>query len=379
MPGSGNATASPDDTIKPYVAFNTLYDSNFFRRPDNVDSELINQVNGGFDVDWKISRQHILIKANVNQNWFQSFSNLNYIGWDTQAQWNWQFGSVLNGEIGYANKQFLGSFAQLSSQIPNLQNNQRYFANTSYLFHPNGKIKFGVFRTENRFDDKSRQDNNNTEDNAELNLQYLSPTGSILGLRLLATDGQYPQRPLLPNDNTLDNAYTRFNYAVTWDWHASSKTRIDGLFGYTQQQHAHFRNLDFADIIAQFNLHWQASDKTLLELSAKRDIYQANNRSASFLLTQGVEIKSTWQASPKIALTLPVSYQQQQFLGNSGNSSTGNFQQIDNVSNIGFNLMYHPVDNISIGAVLNYEKRDSNDPRRSYEIQSAGINFQAVF
>ena len=377
MPGKSYAITSPDDTIKPYVAFSTLYDSNFFRRPNNVDSEIINKVNAGFDMDWTISRQHIIIKANANQNWFQNFTNLDYTGWDTQAQWNWQIGNHLDGEMGYANSQALGSFAQLGSPISNLQNNQRYFANAGYLFHPNGKIKFGVFRNEIVYD-KSREFSNNTEDNAELNLRYLSPTGSILGLRLLAVDGQYPQRQFSAGD-TEDNAYTRFNYAVTWDWYVSSKTRIDGSFGYTQQHHAHLSIRDFADITTQLNLHWQASDKTLLELSAKREINQASNQSASFLLTQGVEFKPTWQPSPKIALTLPVSYQQQQFLGNSGSNSTDGFQQKDNVGSIGFNLMYRPFDNISIGAVLNYEKRDSNIPPRSYEAQSAGINIQAVF
>ncbi|WP_432741241.1 XrtB/PEP-CTERM-associated polysaccharide biosynthesis outer membrane protein EpsL [Methylobacter sp. G7] len=388
LPNKSYAVASPDDTIRPYVASNLLYDSNFLRLSDNVDpvsitgqsdkSDFIKQVSAGFDMDWTISKQHLIIKASANQNWFQNFTNLDYTGWDTLAQWNWQVGNNLDGEIGYSNVQTLGSFGQLNSLVDNLQNNQRYFANGGYLFHPNGKIKFGLFREERQFDDENRQFSNNTEDNAELNLQYLSPTESTLGLRILATDGKYPQRQLT-SGSTQDNAYTRMNYAVTGDWHANSKTRIDGLVGYTHQNFANFSSLDFADIIAHLNLNWRVSDKTLLELSARRDIYQAENFFASFVLTQGMWLNLSWQASPKIALNLPMSYQQQQYLGGSRSNNISTEQQTDNVSNIGLNVMYHPLESISIGPILNYEKRDSNNPLASYETKSAGINLKAAF
>ncbi len=388
LPGKSYAVVSPDDTFKPYVASTLLYDSNFLRLSDSVDpvsvtgqsdrSDFIKQVAAGFDMDWKIQRQHFIIKANVNQSWFQTFTNLDYTGWDTQAQWNWQIGNNLDGEIGYTNAQALGSFAQLNSVVNNLINNQRYFANGGYLFHPNGKIKLGVFRTETEFDGSSRQFSNNTEDNAELNLQYLSPGGSIYGLRVIATDGQYPQRQIVPG-STQDDAYTRMSYALTWDWRANNKTRVDGFVGYTQQDYAHFGVRDFSDVTAQLNLGWQASEKTLLELSGRRLITQADNLFASFVLTQGVWFNLNWQPTPKIALKLPMSYQQQEYLGGGGSSIAGFEQQKDDVGNVGLNLMYQPLDSISIGPVLGYEKRDSNIPTASYESKSAGVNLQAAF
>lgn len=388
IPDKSHAVASPDDTIKPYIASSLLYDSNFLRLSDHVDpvsvtgkndkSEFIKQVAAGFDMDWTISRQHVIVKAHADRNWFQNFTGLDYTGWDTQAQWNWQAGNNLDGELGYSNIQTMGGFGQLNSLVGNLQNNQSSFANAGYLFHPNGKVKLGFFRAERQFDDNSRQFSNNIEDNAKLNLQYLSPTGSIFGVRVLATDGQYPQRQLTVG-STQDNAYTRMNYAMTWDWHADVKTRIDGLLGYTHQNYAHFGVRDFADIIAQLNLNWQASDKTSLKLSARREITQADNLFSSFVLSQGVWFNLTWQPTPKIALAVPMSYQQQAYLGGVGANVVGFDQQKDDVGRIGFNVTYRPVDSISIGTVLNYENRDSNYPTASYETKSAGVNLQAAF
>ncbi|MGZ5075414.1 MAG: XrtB/PEP-CTERM-associated polysaccharide biosynthesis outer membrane protein EpsL [Methylobacter sp.] len=389
-PGKSYAVASPDDTIRPYVASTLLYDSNLLRLSDSVDpvlitgksdkSDFIKQVAAGFDVDWKINRQHIIVKANVNQNWFQNFTNLDYTGWDTQAQWNWQLGNNLDGEIGYTNTEVLGSFGQLNGIVDNLMNNQRYFANAGYLFHPNGKVRLGVFRTELEFDGISRRFSNNIEDNAQLDLQYLSPAGSILGLRVIATDGQYPKRQLTAG-STQDDAYTRMNYALTWDWHATGKTRVDGLVGYTQQDYAHFGMRNFSDVVARLNLGWQASDKTLLELSGRREIAQADNLFTSFVLTQGVWFNFSWQSTQKIAVRLPISYQEQQYLGGGGTTANaaGFSKQKDNVANVSLNIMYHPLDSISVGPVLSYENRDSNNPLSSYETKSAGVNLQAVF
>jgi hypothetical protein len=244
------------------------------------------------------------------------------------------------------------------------------------LFHPNGKIKFGLFRTETQLEGTGRQFSNNIENNAELNLQYLSPTGSILGLRILGTDGEYPDRELTP-DSTQDNAYTRMTYDVNWEWQASVKTRVTGLVGYTEQSYANFGFRDFSDIVAQLNLNWQANDKTLLELSARREIVQADTLFSSFMLTEGIWLNLAWQYSPKVTLRLPASYQEQQYLG--GGSGVGIDQQKDQVANVGVTLMYYPVESVSIGPMLNYEKRDSNNPLRAYETESAGVNLQVSF
>ncbi|MGZ8941906.1 MAG: hypothetical protein ACXW00_03950 [Methylobacter sp.] len=55
-----------------------------------------------------------------------------------------------------------------------------------------------------------------------------------------------------------------------------------------------------------------------------------------------------------------MSYQQQKYLGGMGNNNIGFEQQKDYISKVSFDFMYHPLNFISIGVLLNYEKRDSN-------------------
>jgi hypothetical protein len=197
-------------------------------------------------------------------------------------------------------------------------------------------------------------------------------------LRFIATDGQYPLIQFTTNEAP-DNAYTRINYAVTWDWHASSKTSIDGFLGHTQQHYKHSSVRDFADVIGEVNLNWRASDKSLIEISARREISQYVDLLSNFLLKQGVWVDLSWHFSPKLAVTLPIFYQQQQFLGNSAGNGTNASQRKDYVAGIGLDLIYKPSENISIGVPLHYENRDSNVALRSYETKSVGINLQVSF
>lgn len=389
LPVNSYAIASDDDTITPYVATNMLYESNLLRVPDNPGpqglggkkdkSDIVNQIMAGFDMDWKISNQHVIINANANKNWFQNFTNLDYTGWNTLAQWNWQLGNNFNGEIGYSNVEVLGSFSFLNGLESNLQNNQRYFANGGWLFHPNGKVKVGFYRNQLEFQAASRQFNNNTEDTAEVNLQYLSPTGSKLGFQFLATDGKFPDLQFTGRDDEFDNAYVRFNYGATWEWHFSSKTQFDGFLGYTEQTYENVSNRDFDGFIGRLGFNWQLRDSVKIYLAALRQIYQAQNLQTSFLLAQGVENSIMWQPSSKISLKFMASYQEQEYLGNVSATQVGSAQQKDDVGIVGLNLLYNPIPNISIDTVLNFEKRSSSDPLRSYESQSVGVNLKAAF
>ena len=397
MPSKSYALDTIDDsfvpsftkaTIKPYVATNMLYDSNFLRLSDKIDtvsligkidkSEFIKQASTGFDLDWSLSKQRIIISADVNQNFFQNFSSLNYTGWKTKAKWDWKKGNFWDGEVSYSNDEKLGSYTYINTLTPNQINNQHFLVSAGYLFHPNGKIKFGLFRNDNKYDAINRRISNNIEDNAELNLEYLSPKGGGTGLRFLVTNGQYPSRSF-PNIISTDNAYTRYSFQLTWDWRATSKIQIDGYLGRTQQYYVHLSDGNFFGNIGHLNLRYKASDKTLLEISATRDIFQSSGQAANFTLNQGIEILVTWKYSSKISLNMPLSYTQIQYLGGTNSSAPGSFQQVDNISHIDLNLSYHPLPSISIEPVLSYEQRNSNNLAMCYETLSVGANLKMVF
>ncbi len=378
-----HATASPDDLIKPYVAANLLYDNNVLRLPKgkpfpegkSSKGDFVKTVNAGVEMDWRPSRQQVIIKADVNHSWFQNFDSLDYLGWNVLAEWNWKIGSDLEGTFGYSNTQRLNEYDQINELTSNESNFSVYRANIAYLFHPQGRIAINYFRTEDEFEEGSRKSSNLTEDNAELNLEYLSPTGSSLGVRILATVGDYPNRQYSGRVDELDNGFLRMEYGMTYRWVWSEKTRIYGRVGYAQQDFDHQSFKNFGDVTAQLNIDWAVTEQTGILFSAWREIRQVDDKNESFSLSQGVKITPSWQVTPKFKMYSDLSFEQKDY---EVSSNKGN-QRKDNLWSIGYNLAYEPFHNIIFDLMLGYENKGSNERFKSYESLSTGLNMQVVF
>lgn len=366
-----------DHTIRPYVSLGTSYDSNLLRSAGSVvgsKGSFITQLGAGFDMDWTLSSQQLLIRAIVNENIFENFSSLDYVGWDTLAQWNWQLGSHASGEIGYSNKHYLSSFGQVNQLIANLVDEEKYFANGGYFFHPNWQVRGGFNRNNWSYDSKDRQISNNSEDTGEIGLQYLSPSRDMAGVRVSLISGSYPNRqaPDLKKDpNGLDNSYMRYKYELVWDWATSVKTRFDGQVGYVEQRYDHNSNFNFTGIVSRANLKWLATEKSNFLLSGWREFSQAANVNTSFILRQGIGLTPTWMPSPKIQLLIPASYEQQSYLGT--------VPETDNIWLTGLNLLYKPSDNVELGMLMQHEQRHSTVSSRTYKSESVGLNLRVTF
>jgi exopolysaccharide biosynthesis operon protein EpsL len=381
------ATSTTDDTFRPYIGTTLTYDSNLLRLADSITpeqvagkdtkSDFIKQIRGGVNIDWKISRQQVLAKLEVNQNWFQTFTELDYLGHNVLGQWNWQIGSKFNGEIGYSHKLTLGSFGQLNQLLNNLQTEEKYFANGAYQIFPSWFLRGGFIRNNVFYSEELQKISNRNENTGDFGLRYISPGKNMLGLQMAITDGNFPNRQNLA---TLDDAYMRNSYNLEWNWNYSIKTHIDGQLGYTQQEFERLSSRDFADITTRANIYWEITGKSMLFLSGWREIGQADNLNATFVLSQGARLIPIWLASPKIKLDMPISYEQQEFLGDPGFSQNNSAQaRLDKLSKIGMNLSYKPLENTEMSLFIQYEERKSNNLQSNYKSHSAGIKAQVLF
>lgn len=377
---SASAMASQDDIFKSYIGAELLYDSNFFKLDKNLDpdsaikGEFVKTINAGLAIDWTVSQQQFLIEADINQNWFQTFDELDYFGWDVGAQWNWQIGSDWNGKFAYSNKQTLGSYNQINVAISNIYNYAKYKASIGYLFHPSGRIRLAFFRTEIKFQAEGRQVSNLTENNAEFNLELLSPTGSKLGVRVLATDGDYPNRQFTEG-GFLDQGYLRMDYAITYKWLWSTKTKIYGRAGYTQQDYDNLSSRNFGDFTAQLNVSWKPTKKVFILLSLWREIRQTENIQSNFNLSQGVLLNPSWDISPNIQMSSSISYEVQDYQELVGTD----FERTDNIGKFEYNFIYKPFQYTTFDIMLGYERKHSNRQFRSFDSFTAGLNMLVNF
>jgi exopolysaccharide biosynthesis operon protein EpsL len=378
-----------DHIVQPYVATQLIYDSNVLRLPNNFDpsisgnkttkSSFIKQIKAGLAAKWQISQQQIEIDLSINQNWYSTFTELNYTGHDLLAQWNWQLGQRLKGELTYINILQLSNFQQINKLIGNLQNQERYVANGAYQLLPDWYLRAGFIRSSNRFPAPERQQSNLLENSSVFGIRYLNAIDNMLDFRITLTDGKYPNRDAA---SVFDNAYTRINYDVSGIWNYSAKTQVKAQLGYVSQNFQHIKSRNFASMTAKADILWQVSDKSSLWLEAWREVSSAGNITTSFLQYQGVRLTPTWTwtKTPKIQVELPISYEQQTPLGATGISSdSANAAQQATLSIIRLNLNYTPIPTIEMSTFALYERRRSNDPTSDYQDQSVGFTMKVSF
>ena len=400
------AVTKLNQTFTPYVGTSHAYDSNLLRAYGNntnpancktLTDSFINQIRAGLNVDWHLSRQQFIVNADVNQNWFTAFDELDYFGHDVLAQWNWVIGSRLKGEIGYRHDKSLASFAQLNANtqggvLDNLQTAQLYFANAEYEILPSIFLKSGFLRNDWNYGN-GRENSNQIQNSGEFSVQYRNLSKTTIGFRAVITDGKYPNRP---DNDPSDNAFFRTSYYLDGEWRHSDKLRLDGWVGYVQQDYEHQNvarppdkvNLDFSDVVARLDINWLPSEKTTLVFSAWRAVDQAFTSNATFVLSTGVRVRPMWLPTAKIRVEMPISYENQSYLGGDpnntgvGSGQNTNFQQVDDIVDVGLNLIYTPWLNTELSLNVKHEDRSSNADAASnftYDAQTVGINAKVEF
>jgi exopolysaccharide biosynthesis operon protein EpsL len=382
------AVALFDHIVQPYVATQLMYDSNVLRLPNaftpimsgnkTTTSSFIKQIRAGLAAKWQISQQQLVADVSVDQNWYSTFNELNYTGHNLLGQWNWQLGQRLKGELRYNNRLQLSNFQQINRLIGNLENRKNYVANGTYQLFPDWYLRAGFIRGISRYPAPERQQSNLVENSQEFGFRYLNILENMLDFRVTLTEGKYPNREAA---SIFDNAYTRLNYDVNGIWNYSVKTRFKGQIGYVSQDFQHLKSRNFSSITARGDILWQATDKLSLWLEAWREISSASNITTSFVQSLGVRLTPTWTWAklPKIQVELPISYEQQVYLGATGVTDLTNPAQQARQSIIRLNLNYTPIPNIEMSTFALYEHRHSNDPTHSYQDQSVGFTMKVSF
>jgi hypothetical protein len=134
----GTVRAAPDDLLQGYISTSITHDNNLFRISSNVDSmtvlgqpttaDTIKQLTLGVKLDWKHSRQEVLLDYSYHYARYALFKGLDYQAPNIMARWNWQTGNRLSGDMGYSRITSIGSFENVQRPANTLNTRQtEYF------------------------------------------------------------------------------------------------------------------------------------------------------------------------------------------------------------------------------------------------------------
>jgi exopolysaccharide biosynthesis operon protein EpsL len=370
--------AKEGDTFRPFISYARFYDSNLLRldkgepTPEAGDprSDQYSVLSAGLNVDWKPGRQRVLATAAKSLVRFSHYSRFDNDPSDYQLKWNWQLGNHWSGQIGATQSEELSSFENLVDPVKNRITRDNRFASAEWQFHPRWHVGVGAaaFESNNNALVRTPLDHENTSVAATLG--YTTPKRSKLRGQLRKVEGEYPNDPV--------RSYTQTEFNLLGDWDLSGKLIARTQIGYVQRKNDVLTERDFSGVTGRLSADYLASGKTKLTAAIYREIANAYEDDASYLLNTGGSLGAEWAVSSKLTLRTNAGFENRVFEGDVGTLS--GFPKRDEDTLAGsVSLRYVPAPMATIDLGVQAGRRDSNRNNFSYSFHAVFLSVRLDF
>ncbi|MHB1939101.1 MAG: XrtB/PEP-CTERM-associated polysaccharide biosynthesis outer membrane protein EpsL [Acidobacteriaceae bacterium] len=380
------------DVFQPFVSYGDTYSDNILYLPKHTAivlvqngvpelitgplSDTFRTLRFGADIDWRVSRQQILLKASENVVRYSRYTLLNYNGSNLRSRWNWRLGSRWDGSIGASRHTTQSNFSNLLTfaAINNIYTERRAFANGGLWLDPHWKI--GIDSAESRLTNSSPYETYTNYDQNSVGpfIEYHTRKGSSLTTQFLAVNSRYPNLQLI-NGSAVDNSYRENQLNFTGSWVVTGKTQIQGEFGFIDRRNKNLPQRNFSGITSSLGVSYTPTGSTSLGVSVYRRSAGADIGYASFVLDTGQSLSAAWQMTGTLTLEGGLAHDRFNYEGDPG-ILLGFPHRIDNVENASLVLKYKPEAAITVdlGAVTGY--RNSTYSFYDYHFNSVFADLQ---
>lgn len=384
----GWASAGQGDVLRPYVSYGVTYDDNLLRVNSAADaialfgseqtSDTINRATVGITIDKQISLQHLNINLELNRDTFNRFNILDNDERNFSGKWNWHLGNHLQGNLGASHTRSLGTFLEFRQLVRNDRTRNRTFADLAWRFHPSWRLRTSAstYDLENSIAAQRTQDR--SEDAAEIGVDYLTSSGSRVGVRYRQVEGTFPNRQLVEG-SLVDNGYRQDEASAVADWRYSGKTRLQFEAGMVKRNHNQVSARDFTGLTGRATLGWAPTGKITLSLVGWRDINAVGDATASFSDNLGVSLTPAWAITSKLSLQGKFSYEQQDHAGDPGLVLTAQPRRQDTFRSAMAAVSYTPLQDLQLSFSMQHDERQSNISERRFKSNSVMLNSRYEF
>lgn len=377
------AHAAFSDTIKPFVAVGYTHDDNLLRLEDGQQlegsrSDNIRQAQVGFSFERPLGRQVFTGSAKVSKVSFDHFSQLDYTGQDYQGTWNWALGNHLTGHLGATYSQTIAPFSDFHSNERNLRKQKRTFYDMFWRFHPSWQAHAGYINDEYDYDLLSQRFNTRTEKATDAGVDFLSSTGSTVGVVARRLTGHYPYA-LQQGSLLQESGYTQDELKLKVLWRVSGVTEVQFLGGRVKRKHDLSATRDASGTNARLVGQWSPRERLRFSASAWREFTAVESSILNYALSKGANATAAWDLSSKVTLNANVRREKRDFTGLLASTLPINYN--DDTRAVGAGVTYAPTRTSQLS--LQYT-RDTRDPSNrffssGYRANSVAFNASIQF
>ncbi len=390
--------AKEGDTFRPFVSLGYFSDSNLFRLSDNESPGLPRDdryaiLSAGLNMDWKPGRQQVVANATKTLVRYDRYAVYDFDGSDYKATWNWRLGNRLSGNLGVSESLSQSKFDSVGT-VNNEVTQKRYFGRAEWEFHPRWRIGGGIDETDSTNSNPLQISNDFQRRALDVTLGYRTPKGSDLRAQVRSIDAEFPNPDIVSYicpfpglcfvSEVADNSYKQTEYNLLGDWRVSGKLALRGQIGWVDREYKNVlrgnlggppqlrEHPDFSGFSGRISADWYVTGKTLLNVSAYRELGAAGDINAVSVLKSGGSLNGVWIIREKWRLNAGGTYENRDFEGDPK-------QRNDDTLGFSLSLSYMPIKTVSVDVGARTGRRDSNITVDEYTFNSLFANVRGDF
>lgn len=375
----GTAYGTEGDVVNLTVAGSVMRDDNVFRLPDNFNllafagsrqrGDTIRSHTLGLRIDQPWSRQRFILDARLNDVRYGRYDFLDHLAREYDLRWKWQLGNHFSGDLYRSQNQQLTDFGDFRSPNRNIRTLQTTGLSGRYWVFADWHLLVAASRSESENDTALRRTWDNSAETAEAGILYRTGAGNEVKFVLRRTDGEYP--------HNLNADYTLRVKELSGLWQPTGKSTLRAQVSRVERTHASAPQFDFSGVNGKLTWDWMITGKTMLSVTARREISAYQDFFTNYVLTEGLTVTPVWRATAKVSLQLKLDRSKRDYLGNV--NPLINYHRIDTIRSAALTLGYDALQSLRFAATLQRESRDSTDPNYQYRDRLAYLSAQFTF
>lgn len=399
-PEEGRYPAYPQERDERPVQFSVsggyYHDDNVFRLSDNAPlptgitekSDNIYRLGLGLRADLPISRQRVLIDAQVNNYAYDRYSGLDHVDYRAGAAWRWVAGQRLSGELSYGQRRYLADLGEIQAPIKDLITEDRAIASGGFRVTPRWRVRGAAEYRQWDHSEPTRSSLDLETTVWTIGLDYVTPANNSVGGQFRYVNGDYKNRQTVGSIPVV-NDFDEYETSAVLHWILTGRSVFDARLGYTKREHDQVPERDFDGFTGRVTLTYEAGAKTLIAGSAWREIRSVEEigtleqAAASYVLATGASIGPSWAPTSKLVFELKAVYERREYAGDPGPAfnvfpGAPGVEREDTFNGIRIAAGYTPRRNLKFSLAAERGDRESNILFRDYDYTriSANASFQ---
>lgn len=373
---------------------NVLYlpdgDKPTFFGPDAPRADYSYSASVGLSFDKRIGRQQLSANASQNMTRYNDLNQLDNDGHNASANWKWELGNDLSGQLRYTNRRYMQGFADFRTTSPtkNLVTSETWRFDGAYKIDAFWALFGALSRDGFQNSVASRRGNDYDIDRFEAGARYTTRGGTAFELLGRRSEGDYPNR--LPSFNAT-NSFSQKDIEARVRWQLLGHSKVSASLGQSERKHDNLPERDYEDVYGRVTWDWAPNGHINVNLFAERQISALDDLVSSYFRTTTYAIAPTWQYSGKLRFDGRVQWVSRDGSGQTVLSLLTPTQQLqlfgvvlsgprqEDIRTYSLGATWLLQHNFSANAELRHDQRDSNNEFYQYDVNSVSMSLQYVF